>query len=572
MTTIRRSFLPVGVVMAALLNGAAPGAAIQKLPSEQSVYVSVVNPGDWDSPVKNLKAEDFTISEDGVVREIVRVERATAPAAIAVLSSAIEWETPPMLPTPASTTRIPSPNFDAAKARAYPNIDREIAKLLAVSPGTVVSFSAQMARPAVGSPGFTSDLAAATKAATNGDVGWPYAGADAIVRVCDVLASMPADRRIIVINTYTPELDAAAQQRVRDALVRANVELWAVERSSYSPIASQASTTLWARQAQDQADVVSASGGRYVFPPAAGWHRGWANVADLVAAQYRVTYRRPTGAAMPARLNVAVPRKKMDVAATTWASRGSAVSTTPVIAADTSRDIASASSSAPPMQIAALTSVAKPKVIDPSIVNARAQAAAGSAVSALYWRRLTEAFLSVAPGSTISFSGWTNGQTRGGFSADAATAIELAGRPEPTVDDPHSHDTATPAVNVVHACDALIAVGATHAVVIITSGFPDGKDESTVWAALQRAHAQLWVVARGVETDFESYTPGFSDERHAGVSSASSDFAVGLGLARKIAEETGGRYLEASDKISLWTVPDLLAAPPSVTSSSRTRR
>src|SRR5438105_568026 len=74
--------LQLGALLAALVcwtwSGRVAAQALQK-----AMYVSVVN--DTGAPVSDLSASDFTIREDNIAREVLRVEPATDPMQIAVL-------------------------------------------------------------------------------------------------------------------------------------------------------------------------------------------------------------------------------------------------------------------------------------------------------------------------------------------------------------------------------------------------------------------------------------------------------------------------------------------------------
>ena len=76
-----RVFRSLVVTLAAVLMAAPTLPAAQQ--EERAVYASVLDKS--DVPVTSLNAKDFVVSEDGVTREVLRVESASKPMHIAVL-------------------------------------------------------------------------------------------------------------------------------------------------------------------------------------------------------------------------------------------------------------------------------------------------------------------------------------------------------------------------------------------------------------------------------------------------------------------------------------------------------
>lgn len=81
--TFAGTLVALAIVTGTLTAPADPGRSVQAQARERQLYVSVLDA--TGAPVAGLGPDDFTVREDGVAREVLRVSRAEAPIQIAVL-------------------------------------------------------------------------------------------------------------------------------------------------------------------------------------------------------------------------------------------------------------------------------------------------------------------------------------------------------------------------------------------------------------------------------------------------------------------------------------------------------
>lgn len=99
-TPSRRTVRALGVLALASLFGFAvaatapdgPGQAQTSRPGDRAMFVSVLNKD--GAPVTDLTPADFKVGEDGVAREVLRVEKATEPITLALLVDTSQSATP----------------------------------------------------------------------------------------------------------------------------------------------------------------------------------------------------------------------------------------------------------------------------------------------------------------------------------------------------------------------------------------------------------------------------------------------------------------------------------------------
>ncbi len=306
---------------------------------EAQVDISVI--GKDNVAVTNLTVADVTVTEDGVRREVVRVEADTRPMHIAWLTRSVSMVlTAAQLPALAGRT----PQNQARLAQVDALFRGWIAHMLAVAPKSELSLVA-WSDPPTAHAGFGTDVAAVLKAETDLGAQLPMTtdsrtGAVStidvtdIVNACRAMRDAQAGRAAIIIETGFA--DESLAPRVEEALRQSGVALWvladnintdprayvnSIGARSIGPGANLPDSAVPSALRQFSLglnaakNVAVASGGwRIVHSPKGNID----TIATLLATQQLVTYRRPVSVTAATKLAVTVSRKNVEVAATSW--------------------------------------------------------------------------------------------------------------------------------------------------------------------------------------------------------------------------------------------------------------
>jgi hypothetical protein len=276
-----RRALPAALVAAAMLtwsgNGLARPPDIQK-----TAFVAALDP--TGKPLTALTKVDWGVREDGVDRPIIDAVRATAPLQLVILID---------------TTKAVQPSLT------------DLRGALTAFVSTIRSGNPDAAIALIGFGGSSVPLADFGKSAADLDRAvqrlFPddrisSALLEAIVDASKSLAKRPSPRRAIVaINQEgSPESGNLAPQTIADAIVGSEASFWSV---SYR--AGQTGSTPPSRQIVLDALPPQTGGVRVLVNTPATLGANLTRIAEVLAAQYAVTYTRPDGAT-PKLLQMAV--------------------------------------------------------------------------------------------------------------------------------------------------------------------------------------------------------------------------------------------------------------------------
>jgi hypothetical protein len=252
-----------------------------------------------DTPVTDLTVADVIVREDGVVREIARVSRSTAPLQIALLAD------------------------DSQAAMSMPaELQKGLAafvdRVTSANPDSEISLMTFGERPTTQTP-FTTSPSLLLRGV--GQV-FPRAGAgayllEAIMEATKALKKKEAPRPVIVAFVVEdgPEFSNDNRQFVERALKEAGVSLWVVALQGRQANLSTAQQ----ERAAVISDVASKSGGGLkTILDRQSLERAMTTVAILLTSQIDVTYSRPDRLVPPSKLEVTVKRSDVRVWAPRW--------------------------------------------------------------------------------------------------------------------------------------------------------------------------------------------------------------------------------------------------------------
>lgn len=290
-----------GVAAAALaFTALAPAIDAQRQVRERTIIVSVVS--NDDKPVKGLAAGDFIVRENGLAREVVRVEPAQPPSHVALLVD------------DSQATRD-AVQYLRSSLSAF-------AKAVAVKgSGTLISFTTFGERP-TRRANFTADTAAIEKEVTRL---FPVTNSgayflEAIGETVRDLRQRSAERPVIVafVDEDGPEFSNALEGQVAEALKSIGASLWTITLQT-GP--QQLATTEARERARVLSDVTTESGGaNHVLLTPQGLDTAFADLAAQLTSRYAVTYGRPESLIPPDRTDVEVRRAGLRVRASHWAA------------------------------------------------------------------------------------------------------------------------------------------------------------------------------------------------------------------------------------------------------------
>ena len=289
--TVLAFVVPCGL----LVMAAAPRLAAQaraSRPTDRLMYVSVLTKD--GAPVTNLAAADFVVREDGVVREVVRAERATEPITLAVLVDTSQ----------AAASYVPDVR------RALAGFVKRMAERNRVA---IIGFGE---RPTVFTD-YTHDLTLLGKGV---DRVFPIAGSgsyllQAVEETCDGLAKRDYDRAVILaITAGGREFSDQDYQQALSSVRKAGATFDAMVFNSDPPNltdSGQRNRELFLDSA------TSASGGeRVLLLSSMAIDGALTRLADELANQYRIAYGRPETLIPPQKVEVSVRQPGLTVRGT----------------------------------------------------------------------------------------------------------------------------------------------------------------------------------------------------------------------------------------------------------------
>ncbi len=296
--TIRRA---LGVAAAALAVATAPLDAQQRERREQHVYVGVSSSD--DTPIKDLKPEDFTVREDGVAREVLRATAGLGPTHVALLVDDSEAS-------------------QQAVADLRTALSSFVKKMFAASEGLQMSYTTFGERPTK-QVDFTNSPATIEKS-----VGRLFhrtgAGSyflEALQETAKDLKKREAPRPVIVafLVERGPEFSSTVHQAVADSLKGVGASLWTV-------VLQEGAQSLATSEQRERAlvlgDVTKESGGdNKTILSRQAIESAFASRVALLTSRYDVVYGRPDSLIPPTKIEVDVKRKDVRVQAPRWVSR-----------------------------------------------------------------------------------------------------------------------------------------------------------------------------------------------------------------------------------------------------------
>ncbi len=273
------SYRKLGMVAGVALLGGSVLAAVPQ--TDRTIYVSAV--GGNGLPVMDLTAADFGVAEDGVIREVASIGKATEPVYYALL-----------VDTSLASGEANANNLLPYLREALTNFVKVVLTAAPDSKILVMTFSGA----ATVKQDFTSDIALLeplTSKVVN-VLGEPVVG-EAITEASKILAKVPSKRRAIVMVNREPTGEGG---RVEGRLVAADVQksgasLWAI------------SVRYGTRQDAQRDELLkklapNTGGIRMTLGSPQQLNDYLRSVAANTIVQYAVTFKRPADAAAPAKM------------------------------------------------------------------------------------------------------------------------------------------------------------------------------------------------------------------------------------------------------------------------------
>lgn len=280
--------LAAGLVAASLLASQSSLTAAQA--RERVLYVNAFD-GETRKPVADLGTRDFSVREDGVTREVLRVERATSPMPVALLV-----------------------DNSQATSSAVADIRRAVSAFLTtiegLGPVSLVTFADR--------PTGVVDYTTSQKELQAG-VGrlfaMPGSGAtllDAIREVTRGLSKRESDRAaVVVLTTENTEFSTLHYTQVLEALRASGAQMHAV-------VLINPRQSLLNEEARNRAAVLDRgpreSGGvRVDVLASSAFESQLRDLGTILKSQYRVIYGRPDSLIPPERVEVTATKPGVEV-------------------------------------------------------------------------------------------------------------------------------------------------------------------------------------------------------------------------------------------------------------------
>jgi VWFA-related protein len=258
-------------VFAALVFGLSDGPFQAARPGDKSALVTVV--AEAGAPIRDLKAGDFIVKEDGKKREVIDVKLADDPLSVALLIDTSQ--------SPLGAARSPQDLRSAAAAF--------VKAIYAVNPDAAIAL-VKCGGAAVTTIDFTNKAGELDAAISRL---YPDQQSSAVVLEAlgdagRMLAARPAPRRAIVsidFNSSEGSNDRMVQQSA-DSVTNSGATLWAVSVRGTGPTSANREEVL--------NKMTKASGGkRFSSIDSSGLEGQLKNVAATLTSQYIVTFTHP---------------------------------------------------------------------------------------------------------------------------------------------------------------------------------------------------------------------------------------------------------------------------------------
>lgn len=269
-----------------LLLSAAPALGAGQAARERSILVTVLDRE--SAPVKDLKAADVVVREDGAIREVVDVKPAGEPLTIALL---VDTTTPTM-----------GANAPTLEMRA--GLQAFVRTIQGANPASQIGMW-EFAGAGVQTVKFTTKTEDLTKKIQRLFPVKQSGGVllEALVDASKELGKKPGPRRVIVsVSLNSPETSTIEPRQVADAIAKSGASFWAVSiQSNADAQTSSQGSTPSREMILDR--VPSTSGGlRLTGVAGISLESQLQRIANALTSQYEVVYVRPDAAPAPSRI------------------------------------------------------------------------------------------------------------------------------------------------------------------------------------------------------------------------------------------------------------------------------
>ena len=307
MNRTRGMWTGAAVVLSVVVLAPAVGAQ-RGDPREQHAFATVTDKK--GAALAGLGVADFTVSEDGVKREVLRVEPAAAPLHVVLLLD--------------SSDTVNSATHDIrVGATAFINAIFDANSLSQMALDTFGERPTQVAP-------FASTPIPILKAAAEF---FPARGSgayfnEAVRDAARALAKLGATRPVIVayVDENGPEFSNIDHTRVATELQQAHAALWTITRpdrnAANTGLGNPADNSARLERATILNDLTSQSGGQntQVFATTT-LATTFTDLAKLIGSQYDITYARPESLVPPRKIDVSTSRSGAKLLAPHWSGK-----------------------------------------------------------------------------------------------------------------------------------------------------------------------------------------------------------------------------------------------------------